>query len=119
LDEQVLKLSGEIERMTNRLTELENSVHCQFETMKNHGYRVHSVFIHRGQATFGHYWIYINDIKNRVFRKYNDEYITEVQYSEVFDTNDENTATPYFVVFVREDLANDYVDALVRDPTSK
>ncbi|ANB14285.1 Ubp2p [Sugiyamaella lignohabitans] len=104
--------------ITNRLAELDEAVKNQFSDMKKIGYRIHSVFVHRGQATFGHYWIYINDMKQGVFRKYNDEYVTEVPYSEVFDDREDNTATPYFLVFVREDLANEYTDAVVRQPLS-
>jgi hypothetical protein len=52
-----------------------------------------------GSATFGHYWIYIYDYQKKVFRKYNDGYVTEVSnVSEVFthDSNN-NPPTPYFL----------------------
>lgn len=83
--------------------------------MKKVGYRLHSVFIHRGQATFGHYWIYIRDFKNKLYRMYNDQTITEVPESEVFNDNEDNAATPYFLVFIREDLTDQMVASVVRD----
>lgn len=95
--------------------ELKKKIQTQFEDLQNVGYRCHSIFVHRGQASFGHYWIYINDFKNKIFRKYNDEYVTEVPYKEVFDDNEENTATPYFLVFIREDMSESYSEAVVRD----
>lgn len=52
-----------------------------------------------GSATFGHYWIYIYDYQKKVFRKYNDGYVTEVSnVAEVFthDSNN-NPPTPYFL----------------------
>uniref|UniRef100_A0A060T713 ubiquitinyl hydrolase 1 n=1 Tax=Blastobotrys adeninivorans TaxID=409370 RepID=A0A060T713_BLAAD len=116
LEEQIQKLTDEIDQLKTRLDELEDLVKSQFSDLRKHGYKILAVFVHRGQATFGHYWIYINDMKNKVFRKYNDEYVTQVPYSEVFDESEENTATPYFLVYVREDLCDDFVDALVRDP---
>lgn len=116
LDIQIENLSEELFKITSRLSELDVLVKNQFADMKCLGYRIHSVFIHRGQATFGHYWIYINDMKAKQFRKYNDEYVTEIPDSMIYDESEENAATPYFLVFVREDLADDYVDALIRDP---
>lgn len=52
-----------------------------------------------GSATFGHYWIYIYDYQNKIFRKYNDGYVTKVSdESEVFTHDDNNhPPTPYFL----------------------
>lgn len=116
IEKQVEKLANETTELQQKREDLVYKIKNQFQDMKKYGYRIHSVFVHRGQATFGHYWIYINDHKNGIFRKYNDEYVTEVPYSEVFDDSEENTATPYFLVYVREDLMDDYVDALIREP---
>ena len=57
-----------------------------------------------GSVSFGHYWIYIYDFKEKTWRKYNDEYVTAVtDPKEVFEHLDSNNpATPYFLVFVRE-----------------
>lgn len=118
LDRQIRKLSAKIETITSRISELEELISNQFASMRKVGYRIHSIFVHRGQATFGHYWVYINDFQTGTFRKYNDEYITEVPREEVFDESDESTATPYFLVFVRDDLANDFVNSVVRERPS-
>jgi ubiquitin carboxyl-terminal hydrolase 25 len=115
LNLKIERLSEELKDATDRQTQLEDQIQRQFSNLQKVGYRCHSIFVHRGQASFGHYWIYINDFKNKVFRKYNDEYVTEVPYREVFDDNEENTATPYFLVFIREDLAESYSEAVVRD----
>jgi len=57
-----------------------------------------------GSVSFGHYWIYIYDFKEKIWRKYNDEYVTAVtDAKEVFEHLDSNNpATPYFLVFVKE-----------------
>jgi hypothetical protein len=116
LDAQIRKLHSKIEAITSRINELHDLITNQFASLKKVGYRIQSIFVHRGQATFGHYWVYINDFETGTFRKYNDEYITEVPRDEVFDDTEENTATPYFLVFVREDLAKDYISTVVRKP---
>jgi len=51
-----------------------------------------------GSATFGHYWIYIYDFQGKIFRKYNDGYVTEVKDErEVFMHDENNPPTPYFL----------------------
>lgn len=51
-----------------------------------------------GSASFGHYWIYIYDFQRKLFRKYNDGYVTEVaDPQEVFTHGDINPPTPYFL----------------------
>lgn len=115
LDSKIKMLTDGRNELIRQSTALEQKIQNQFSDLNKVGYRCHSIFVHRGQASFGHYWIYINDFKNGVFRKYNDEYVTEVPHSEVFDDNEENTATPYFLVFIRMDLAESYSEAVVRD----
>lgn len=115
LNLHVSQLTAKIENIKERIKTLDNKIENQFSDMKQVGYRLHSVFIHRGQATFGHYWIYIRDFKNNVYRMYNDQTIKEVPESEIFSDNEENTATPYFLVFIRADLADKLVDSVVRD----
>lgn len=109
------QLTSKISTIKERIETLEKQIENQFSDLKKVGYRLHSVFIHRGQATFGHYWIYIRDFKNKVYRMYNDQTIKEVPESEVFNDNEENTATPYFLVFLREDLTEQLSSAVVRE----
>lgn len=96
------------------LESLDSKIQSQFAHMKQIGYKIHAVFIHRGEASFGHYWTYIRDHQGGFFRKYNDEKITRVEDSEVMDFDEKNTATPYFLVFVREDLIDTMVEPLYR-----
>ena len=75
------------------------------------------MFLYLGSATFGHYWIYIYDFKEKLWRKYNDEYVTQViDTKEVFEHLDNaNSATPYFLVFVKElETERGLVDAVER-----
>lgn len=114
--EQALKLESQISDLTHKINE-------QYTDLKQLGYRIHSVFIHRGQATFGHYWIYIHDFEHGVFRKYNDEYVSEVKAEEVMpfagmqagSEYDLTAGTPYFLVFVREDMVDELIQAVKRE----
>ncbi|AGO13496.1 AaceriACL164Cp [[Ashbya] aceris (nom. inval.)] len=96
LDEELASLDAHIASVQDAITH-------QFDAFSSYGYSLGAVFIHRGEASYGHYWVYIKDCQNGgIWRKYNDESVTEVPESEVFDFSEENTATPYFLVYVKE-----------------
>jgi ubiquitin carboxyl-terminal hydrolase 25/28 len=73
--------------------------------------------VHHGSVSFGHYWIYIHDFHKDVWRKYNDEYVTEVQnLDEIFkNTHTKNPPTPYFLVYVNDDKRDRLVNPVCRD----
>jgi len=85
-------------------------------------YRLHAVFMHRsGQARIdgGHWFIYIYDKENSLWRRYNDETITKIADTRPFldpvkeRAREEGTSS--FVVYVREDLANQLVKTVYRE----
>jgi ubiquitin carboxyl-terminal hydrolase 25/28 len=111
---------------TARLTELDSQVrHLQdqltgtFDDLKAKKYRLYAVFFHRGGPSSGHYWVSIHDFKNDIWRNYNDEIVTEVptsQLQEIFYADKWQHGTPTFAVYVRDDLKDDYVQAVCRAP---
>ncbi|KAG0642222.1 hypothetical protein HOY80DRAFT_1008062 [Tuber brumale] len=115
LEQRATSMRQESESIEARIQELQSRIEQQFTGCCNQGYRIHSVFIHRGSASFGHYWIYIYDFQRKLFRKYNDSYVTEVaDPQEVFTHGDINPPTPYFLVFVKEDESLDIMEAVQR-----
>lgn len=89
----------------------------QFAQYQNLPYRLYAVFMHHGSVSFGHYWIYIYDFRRNVWRKYNDEYVTEVQnLDEIFkDHQPSNPPTPYFLVYINDQMKDRLVDPVCRD----
>lgn len=89
----------------------------QFSSLGKLPYLLYAVFVHHGSVSFGHYWIYIRDFEKDVWRKYNDEYVTEVQnLDEIFkQTDTKNPPTPYFVVYINDDMWSRVVDPVCRD----
>ncbi|PWW80591.1 cysteine proteinase [Tuber magnatum] len=115
LEQRAVSMRQESESIETRIQELQSRIDQQFTGSCKQGYRIHSVFIHRGSASFGHYWIYIYDFQRKLFRKYNDGYVTEVaDPQEVFIHGDINPPTPYFLVFVREDQSLNIMEAVQR-----
>ena len=69
-----------------------------------------------GTATFGHYWIYIYDFARRLWRKYNDGYVTEVtDEREIYEQDATYPATPYYLVYVQASQLDALVDPVCRD----
>lgn len=89
----------------------------QFSDSTKLPYRLYAVFVHHGSVSFGHYWIYIHDFRNDVWRKYNDEYVTEVQnLDEIFKNSDtKNPPTPYFLVYINDTMRDRLVDPVCRE----
>lgn len=102
LEESASKVADELSDLYVKITNLEEKINHQFDDFTEHGYTLFAVFIHRGEASYGHYWVYIKDFVNSIWRKYNDETVTEVPEEEVMNFTEGNTATPYFIVFVKK-----------------
>ena len=72
--------------------------------------------MHRGTTNAGHYWIYIFDFEKDCWRSYNDERVTLVKDKrEIFDPpSGDRPATPYFLVYVQDDIKQALVDPVCR-----
>ncbi|SCU79855.1 LADA_0B03598g1_1 [Lachancea dasiensis] len=104
IDSLILKIDNELADIYQRLTILNNNLNTHFNNFQRHGYSLFAVFIHRGEASYGHYWVYIKDFsRHGIWRKYNDETVTEAPESEVFNFEPGNTATPYFLVYISQE----------------
>ncbi|KAK8186701.1 hypothetical protein BC567DRAFT_259913 [Phyllosticta citribraziliensis] len=115
-------LDHEIGRVDRRIAQIEQENASLFADLKQHPYRLHSLFIHRGSTGGGHYLVSIRDFKNDIWRNYNDETVTEVTDVE---KNIFGEGEPYSkiittcVVYVRADLKfgeRDLVEAICREP---
>lgn len=96
-------------------------ISSQFSDSTRLAYRLYAVFMHQGSVEFGHYYIYIYDFNKEVWRKYNDNEITEVQdTSEIFGKSGRNAErlnppTPYFLVYVNAAMKNKLVEPVCRE----
>ncbi|QPG75237.1 hypothetical protein FOA43_002587 [Brettanomyces nanus] len=114
IDNQIKKIEKELNSIDFEVRNLEEKISQQFVGFSRIGYSIFAIFIHRGQASYGHYWIYIKDPKTGMFRKYNDEIVSEVGLEEVLNFNESNTATPYYMAFVKDDIT-DAIEPLKRE----
>ena len=94
---------------------LQKKLEAQFQDATSIKYRLAAVFFHRGSYGHGHYWIYIHDFENDVWRIYNDEKVEEFNKMEsIFEAKTWDQGTPTYAVYVAEDKM-DYVQAVCRD----
>ena len=118
--------------LRNRIVLLEQQIKDSFTdaVFRKHEYKLHAAFFHRGTVGSGHYWIYIFDHVNEIWRKYNDDHVTHVaDLREIFGNPQDdrsnpnwsayNPANPYFMLYVRSDcIAPEagIVETVKRDP---
>lgn len=101
-------LDGDASRRLREQIEGEKSIvrkelSTLFSDMKDVTYRLHAVICHGGGLGFGHYWVWIYDFDDNVWRSYNDERV-EVHRDEEKVLSDLNSSgRPYYVAYVRED----------------
>jgi ubiquitin carboxyl-terminal hydrolase 25/28 len=113
--EKAEALKNESKAIDEQMKEIDGQISTVFEDCKDYPYNLHAVFMHRGSATGGHYWIYIRDFQNDVWRDYNDEAVDKVEdMSRIFAQKDRATSTG--LVFVRQDLVNKLTEAVCRKP---
>lgn len=105
--------------LESQIKDLRTHISSQFSDMRNIPYRLASVFIHVGSHNTGHYWIYIHDFAAKIWRKYNDEKITEVKDTkEIFEApGTTRPPTPYYLVYVKDEAKEELVDPVCRDIT--
>ncbi|GAA5861374.1 hypothetical protein JCM3774_000228 [Rhodotorula dairenensis] len=115
---EVKALEDEIELLTQRAVELKREMRRLWDEgglERKSRYKLTAVFIHRGTALSGHYYIYQRDPREeKRWLKYNDSVVTEVDADEIFreTTGDTNA---YFLSYVRMDCL-DAVETIKREP---
>jgi len=99
LDFERQALNRQIEELRARATSLKEELESIWADDRSAEYELSSVFIHRGNHAFGHYWLYSRVLPDNPdqWLKYNDSTVTAVQKAEVLGDLTGSTANPYLV----------------------
>lgn len=117
LNKRADELRPELLQIHERMDKLEKQIDSVFEDCKDHPYRLHAIFMHAGSHSGGHYWIYIYDFQNDIWRKYNDETVTlESEETVLKRVQQDRPPTSTGIVYVRDDVATEYTEAVHRNP---
>ncbi|KAM0276399.1 hypothetical protein ACHAQH_006801 [Verticillium albo-atrum] len=87
-----------------------------FKNLREHRYLLHAVICHSGQLNAGHYWVYIRDFEAGIWRKYNDETVTEYASTDDVLKLLNGGGDPYYLCYVRADEVGNLVDVPRRQP---
>ncbi|SPO23731.1 related to UBP2 - ubiquitin-specific proteinase [Ustilago trichophora] len=105
LREQVKQAQEEIETLKTEMASI-------WADERRFAYRLVAVFMHRGEASHGHYFLNLRGGgQDSKWFKYNDSAVTETSLDEVL--RDRSGATPYLVTYVREDYVR-LIDPICR-----
>ena len=102
LEATIKQVSEQINQLKNKIKEYETLLH-KYEKQDKYCYDLHAVLMHSGGAEGGHYYAFIRDREKDIWRKYNDEMVTEVSEKIVLQEaigNSINPASAYFLIYV-------------------
>jgi ubiquitin carboxyl-terminal hydrolase 25/28 len=73
-------------------------------------YRLHAVICHRGHLGSGHYWVWIRDFEENVWRWYNDADVKENKDTDDVLKTLSSSGEPYYLCYVRDSDKDEHVD---------
>ncbi|KAJ5504111.1 Peptidase C19 ubiquitin carboxyl-terminal hydrolase 2 [Penicillium fimorum] len=111
------KAENDLQAIDQEIKDTQTMISSQFADFHSLPYQLYAVFVHHGSVSFGHYYIYIFDFDKKIWRKYNDEYVTEVQNVDEIFKNDStsNPPTPYFLVYVNDSMKDRLANPVCRE----
>ena len=95
-------LKSQIESSQTQIRTLEDSIQGVYADMTHVGYHLHAVFMHEGEASYGHYWLYMWDRATDRWFKYNDSVVSQVPSSVVFQDTSGKNGNVYALAYVRD-----------------
>lgn len=105
LREQVQQAKDEIDTLKAEMASI-------WADERRYAYRLVAVFMHRGEASHGHYFLNMRGGgQDSKWFKYNDSAVSETTLDQVL--RDRSGATPYLVTYVREDFVQ-LIDPICR-----
>mmetsp|Transcript_17901 Transcript_17901/g.30438 ORF Transcript_17901/g.30438 Transcript_17901/m.30438 type:complete len:723 (+) Transcript_17901:935-3103(+) len=107
-----MQLGDQVSTMEKQLQDLKQSVKSAYgqQDLQQHEYHLHSVCVHDGNASSGHYYSLIYDRFEKKWRKYSDIKVTEVTEEEVLQISmgdGKSWQTAYWLVYVNSEIAGD------------
>ncbi|KAM3542721.1 hypothetical protein ARSEF1564_004381 [Beauveria bassiana] len=101
--------------MEDELARCESTIAAHHEEMREIPYRLHAVICHRGQLMSGHYWVWIRDFEDDVWRWYNDADVKENKKTEEVLRTLSTSGEPYYLCYVRDADKDKYVNVPKRE----
>ncbi|OAJ42692.1 hypothetical protein BDEG_26114 [Batrachochytrium dendrobatidis JEL423] len=116
------KIKKQISDLQPKIEELEYKRSQIYSHMNGKEYQLYAVLVHEGEATFGHYWLFLYDLQDNGkgrWLKYNDSLVSEVLEHEVFADTTGSNANAYALVYIRSSEFSTRVGPYLRDAKRK
>lgn len=111
----------QIESLESQIAQVKNDIEQMYSTLCNIPYHLHAICVHDGGADSGHYFTFIKDHYQGIWRKFNDIRVTTVSEEEVMEQSigGFGAMTAYWLVYISEERFNEYKTINVNsyDPT--
>ena len=104
-----------LKMMKEELEELETSLESLNDSATEIRYRLHAVICHRGHLRAGHYWVWIHDFEEDVWRSYNDATVTVNKNTNEVLSQLSSSGEPYFLCYVRDEDKSQFVNVPKRN----
>ncbi|XP_063847552.1 ubiquitin carboxyl-terminal hydrolase 25-like [Scylla paramamosain] len=97
-------VTAQVEELRRLIGELERQLSQVYEepALRQVPYRLHAAVVHEGQASGGHYWVYIHDPQAGGWRKFNDIQVVEASWQEVLQDSvgGHNNTSAYCLLYI-------------------
>jgi ubiquitin C-terminal hydrolase len=93
---------SQVESKRGRIANLQSSLRHVFDEKRQKKYHLHAVFMHEGEASYGHYWIYLWDKLRNRWIKFNDSVVTLVPESVVYQNTSGKNANVYALAYLHD-----------------
>ncbi|KAG0730463.1 Ubiquitin carboxyl-terminal hydrolase 25 [Chionoecetes opilio] len=97
-------VTGQVEELRRLIGELEDQLSQVYEepALRQVPYRLHAAVVHEGQASGGHYWVYIQDPVTGGWMKFNDIQVVEASWQEVMQDSvgGHNNTSAYCLLYM-------------------
>ncbi|ORZ20562.1 hypothetical protein BCR42DRAFT_489060 [Absidia repens] len=103
LKEEASSTNDSLKANIAQVNEYETKIRHEYDDLTECAYLLHAVFMHKGEANYGHYWLYILDHETDCWWKFNDSYVTKVEESEILKDTTGTKSNPYFLVYISKD----------------
>jgi len=99
------KIGSEIKVLQQQIEALQGQIDSIYADVEGENtYKLHSVLVHDGLAGIGHYWAFVFDHKKRIWLKFNDTQVQQVNQETVFRESEggHSTRSAYCLFYVSE-----------------
>ena len=117
--EGIAEVEQKVRQMiSEEIKEREQALEEDYNSSQEHPYQLEAVICHRGRLSSGHYWVWIRDFEDGVWRCYNDGEVGVETDTEKVLRDLSTGGEPYYLCYVRDKDKEELVSVPKRECAS-